>query len=47
VLVLGDSSEERSEYPGQNVSFLTRPILADQLLALASKLLAENERKTA
>jgi len=47
VLVLGNSSEERSEYPSERVSFLARPILADQLLALASQLIAENQRKTA
>lgn len=47
VLVLGNSSEERSEYPSEHVSFIARPILTDDLLALASQLLAENHLKTA
>jgi CheY-like chemotaxis protein len=47
VRVLVDSSEDRAEYPSEHVSFLTRPIPADQLLALASQLLAEDRRRTA
>lgn len=47
VLVLVESSEERGEYHGEHVSFLTRPVPADQLLALATQLLAENQRRTA
>lgn len=47
VLVLGISSEERSNYSGELVGFLSRPIQDEQLLALASRLLAQNERKSA
>jgi CheY-like chemotaxis protein len=47
VLVLGDSSEERSDYSGELVGFLSRPIVDEQMLALASRLLAQNARKSA
>jgi DNA-binding NtrC family response regulator len=47
VLVLGDSSEESGEYSSEYVRFLSRPILAEQILALATRMLARKERKTA
>ena len=47
VLVLGDSSENRTDYSGENVGFLPRPILAKEMLALASRLMAQNAIKTA
>jgi len=47
VLVLGDAVGDAANYPGEHVGFLTRPILPDKLLALASQMLALGERKTA
>jgi DNA-binding NtrC family response regulator len=44
VLVLGDPSETHSEYPGDYVRFLARPINADEMVNLASEMLTENER---
>jgi CheY-like chemotaxis protein len=47
VLVLGESSQDRAQYTGENVSVLTSPILAEEILTLASQLLAQTARKTA
>ncbi|MDR3741220.1 MAG: response regulator [Terracidiphilus sp.] len=47
VLVLGDSSEDLADYAGENVSVLTHPIAAEEMLALASRIVAQNARKTA
>ena len=47
VLVLGDPSEDAGDYPGDQVRFLPRPILAEEMLAVASQMLAQSERKTA
>ncbi len=47
VLVLGDSIEECREYAGDNVYFLARPILAEEMLTIASRMLSQNELKTA
>jgi len=47
VLVLGDTSENDGRYSGENICYLPRPILADQMLAMASRLLGQKERKTA
>ena len=47
ILVLGDSSDEDGKYSGENIRYLSRPILAEQMLALASRLLGQTERKTA
>jgi DNA-binding NtrC family response regulator len=47
VLVLGGSTESHCDYPGDNVCFLPRPVLAEQMLTLASQMLGEKERKTA
>jgi DNA-binding NtrC family response regulator len=47
VLVLGDSTEVNGDYSTDGVRFLPRPFVAEQILALASQMLAQNERKTA
>ena len=47
VLVLGDSSEENSYYSGEYVSFLCRPILPEEMLSIAVRMVAQNEGKTA
>ena len=47
ILVLGDSKEDQAEYDGENIAFLPRPILAEQMLNLASHMLAQNQLKTA
>jgi DNA-binding NtrC family response regulator len=47
VLVLGDADGDQTQYPGDYVCFLPRPILPDKMLALASQMMAENQRKTA
>jgi DNA-binding NtrC family response regulator len=47
VLVLGDSSDDHAKYSGENIRYLPRPILAEQMLTLASRLLGQTERKTA
>jgi DNA-binding NtrC family response regulator len=47
VLVLGDWSKDYGNYSGDNVCFLPRPILPEKMLALATRMLAQNQRKTA
>jgi len=47
VLVLGDSKEESGDYSGDYFSFLPRPILPEEMLAVASHMMAPSERKTA
>lgn len=47
VLILGESSDDRAEYFGEQIGFLSRPILAEQVLALSSLLLDQKVRKTA
>lgn len=47
VLVLGDTSEDHGDYEGEGVYFLPKPIRAEQMLAVASQMLAQGERKTA
>ena len=47
VLVLGTSDEDPREYSGENVSFLPRAFLDPEMLARASQMLAQSERKTA
>jgi CheY-like chemotaxis protein len=47
VLVLGDSSLENSQYSGENVCFLPRPILPEEMLTMATRMIAQNERMTA
>jgi DNA-binding NtrC family response regulator len=47
VLVLGDPSETHSEYPGEHVRFLSRPINADEMVNVAGEMLAQSERLTA
>jgi CheY-like chemotaxis protein len=47
VLVLGDSAGNRAEYPGDNIYYLPRPFLPQEMLTRASQMLAQNQRKTA
>ena len=47
VLVLGDTIQDSGKYSGDHVYFLARPILAEEMLSIASQMLAQNERKTA
>ncbi len=47
VLVFGGSSQERNEYSGEHIGFLSSPVRAEQMLALATRMLAHTERKTA
>lgn len=45
VLVLGDALESRGDYVGEAVRFLAKPAAADAMLAAASQMLSESERK--
>ena len=47
VLVLGDSSEERNEYPSEHVTFLARPILRISCWRWQASCLLKTRRKTA
>jgi DNA-binding NtrC family response regulator len=47
VMVLGDSDEANEDYSAHGVRFLPRPFVAEEMLALASQMLAQNNRKTA
>lgn len=47
VLVLGDSINECADYEQEYVSFLCRPILAEELLAAAMRITATGALKTA
>ena len=47
VLVLGDTSEDSGDYSGERVRYLPRPILAEEMLTLATQMMAQSERKTA
>ena len=47
VLVLDDPSTDHENYPGDRVRFLSRPIKADEMLAVAGQMMAQSERKTA
>jgi DNA-binding NtrC family response regulator len=47
VLVLGASEEVHCAYSGEGVRFLPRPFVAEQILALASQMLLQNEPKPA
>ena len=47
VLVLGDSSDENNEYSEDNVCFLPRPFLPEEMLSIATRMLTQNERKSA
>lgn len=46
VLVLGSASETPNDYSGNGVCFRTRPIAPEELLTLASQMLAQHECKT-
>jgi DNA-binding NtrC family response regulator len=47
VLVLGNANESSSDYAGERVHFLPRPIATDQMVRLAGQMLAQSERMTA
>lgn len=47
VLVLGDSSEGLNDYAGDYVNVLPRPFVAEELLTLAARLMAQHARKSA
>jgi len=47
VLVLGNPSEHPDDYAGERVRFLSRPIVAEEMLSQAGQMLAQNELKTA
>jgi CheY-like chemotaxis protein len=47
VLVLGSASEEWGNYHGESVRFLSRPFPTDELLAAATQMLEQRERRTA
>jgi CheY-like chemotaxis protein len=47
VLVLGNASESPGDYEGEGVCFLSRPIVPEEMLALAGQLLGQVECKTA
>jgi DNA-binding NtrC family response regulator len=44
VLVLGDPSETHPEYPGEHVRFLSRPVNAEEMVTVASEMLAQSEQ---
>jgi DNA-binding NtrC family response regulator len=47
VLVLGDPSESHSEYSGDHVRFLPRPVNADEMVNLAAEMLAQSKQTMA
>lgn len=47
VLVLGDSDAVKDDYPAKGVRFLPRPFVAEEMLAMATRMLAQNKLKTA
>jgi CheY-like chemotaxis protein len=47
VLVLGNGNDEASDYAGAGVRFLATPIASEEMLALASQMLAHRERNAA
>lgn len=50
ILVLGDNGESYRDSSGMQIRFLSRPVLADEMLATASQLMSSKshgERKTA
>ncbi len=47
VLVLVDSSEDRDDYTDEDVRFLSKPIIAEEMLNLAGEMMAQDQRKTA
>ena len=46
VLVLDDEGSRHEDFPGGGVRFLSRPVVADEMLAAATQLLSRGERKT-
>jgi DNA-binding NtrC family response regulator len=47
VLVLGRAGESPSDYIGEHVSFLPRPFVPQQMVSLASKMLARDSDRVA
>ncbi len=47
VLVVDDTSERHSDYPGDSIRFLSRSFRAEELLTLARQMLLQNQQKTA
>jgi DNA-binding NtrC family response regulator len=47
VLILGSSGEDRGQYSGENDWFLPKPFLAEEMLKLVGRILAQGELKTA
>jgi DNA-binding NtrC family response regulator len=47
VLVLGMVGESASDYPGEHVAFLPRPVEAQKIVALAGVMLSLNKRSVA
>jgi len=47
VLVLGAPGEARRDYANENVAFLSRPLVADEMLRLTSRLLSQQRNAAA
>ena len=47
VLVLGAASEGPADYAGEGVRFLPRPIVSEEMLAMASQMLAQSTHSNA
>jgi CheY-like chemotaxis protein len=47
VLVLGESSLDRTKYSGENVTVLTQPIFAKEMLATVGRMMSQSAHKTA
>jgi DNA-binding NtrC family response regulator len=47
VLVLDDNGRAHDEFPDEGVSFVPRPLVAEQMLALAGELMEPSRQKTA
>ena len=47
ILVLGLAGESPSDYPGEHVAFLPRPVEAQKMVALAGVMLSLNKRSVA
>jgi CheY-like chemotaxis protein len=47
ILVLGNANDDQSEYTGESMRFLSKPFPTEEMLAVASQMLEQKERKTA
>jgi DNA-binding NtrC family response regulator len=47
VLVLGDTQETARDYTGENIRFLSRPAVADEIVSAATQMLTEDGHKVA